>query len=346
MRILHITFTFGYGGIETMLVNIANAQKELGHDVAIIVIEDVVAQELVDRLHSGIRVYYAHRKQKKDLMALGRVNYFVWKENPDAIHLHSSTAYRLLLFPKHKRIANSTLHDMPNAENTRFIEQVPKRFAISQSVHNALLEYKGVESVVNLNGIIPECICNKKTSANTGVLRIVQVSRLEHKKKGQDILIKACGVLMSKGIENFHVDFIGDGDSLSYLQQLAEQCEVSDHISFLGAKEQNYIFQHLCDYDLFVQPSRFEGFGLTVAEAMAAKTPVLVAGDGPEEVIDYGKYGYVFENGNHEDLADKLEKIIKGGFDEKMTEAAYKRVWNLYNIKVTAENYVNQYNKR
>lgn len=347
MRILHITFTFGYGGIETMLVNIANAQKEMGHDVAIIVIEDVVAQELVDRLHSGIRVYYAHRKQKKDLMALGRVNYFVWKENPDAIHLHSSTAYRLLLCPKHKRIANSTLHDMPNAENTRFIEQVPKCFAISQSVHNALLEYKGVESVVNLNGIIPECICNKKTSANTGVLRIVQVSRLEHKKKGQDILIKACGVLMSKGIENFHVDFIGDGDSLSYLQQLSKLCGVSDHISFLGAKEQNYIFQHLCDYDLFVQPSRFEGFGLTVAEAMAAKTPVLVSsGDGPEEVVDHGRYGYLFDKGNHVDLAKKLEDIINNGYDANMVDCAYQRALDLYNIKVTARNYINQYIKR
>lgn len=347
MRILHITFTFGYGGIETMLVNIANAQKEMGHDVAIIVIEDVVAQELVDRLHSGIRVYYAHRKQKRDLMALGRVNYFVWKENPDAIHLHSSTAYRLLLCPKHKRIANSTLHDMPNAENTRFIEQVPKCFAISQSVHNALLEYKGVESVVNLNGIIPECICNKKTSANTGVLRIVQVSRLEHKKKGQDILIKACGVLMSKGIENFHVDFIGDGDSLSYLQQLSKLCVVSDHISFLGAKEQNYIFQHLCDYDLFVQPSRFEGFGLTVAEAMAAKTPVLVSsGDGPEEVVDHGRYGYLFDKGNHVDLAKKLEDIINNGYDANMVDCAYQRALDLYNIKVTARNYINQYIKR
>lgn len=347
MRILHITFTFGYGGIETMLVNIANAQKSMGHDVAIIVIEEIVEKKLVDRLHQGIRVYYAHRKHKRDLLALGRVNYFVWKEKPNAIHLHSSAAYRLLLSPKYKHISNCTLHDMPNNANTRYIEQIPQRFAISQSVHDALLEFKGVESIVNPNGIMPECFCSNKMHGNNDVFRIVQVSRLEYEKKGQDILIKACEVLESKGVRNYHVDFIGDGDSMANLQQLAKLCGVSDHISFLGAKEQNYIFQHLCDYDLFVQPSRFEGFGLTVAEAMVAKIPVLVSsGDGPEEVVDHGRYGYLFDKGNHVDLAKKLEDIINNGYDANMVDCAYQRALDLYNIKVTARNYINQYIKR
>lgn len=347
MRILHITFTLGYGGIETMLVNVANAQKSMGHDVAIIVIEEIVEKKIVDRLHQGVRVYYAHRKHKRDLLALCRINYFVWKEKPNAIHLHSSAAYRLLLCSKYKHITNCTLHDMPNNANTRYIEQIPQRFSISQSVHDALLEFKGVESIVNPNGIIPDFFCVDKVHGNKGVFRIVQVSRLEYEKKGQDILIKACEVLKSKGVKNYHVDFIGDGGSMTYLQQLSKLCGVSDHISFLGTKGQNYIFQHLCDYDLFVQPSRFEGFGLTVAEAMAAKTPVLVAsGDGPEEVVDHGRYGCLFEKGNHVDLASKLEDIINNGYDANMTDGACQRVWNIYNIKVTASNYIKQYVKR
>ena len=98
---------------------------------------------------------------------------------------------------------------------------------------------------------------------------------------------------------------------------------------------------------MFVQPSRFEGFGLTVAEAMAAKTPVLVSsGDGPEEVVDHGRYGYLFDKGNHVDLAKKLEDIINNGYDANMVDCAYQRVLDLYNIKVTARNYINQYIKR
>ena len=42
MNIVHITFGFGLGGIETMLHNIANEQVQLGHVIHIVVINDIV----------------------------------------------------------------------------------------------------------------------------------------------------------------------------------------------------------------------------------------------------------------------------------------------------------------
>lgn len=54
-------------------------------------------------------------------------------------------------------------------------------------------------------------------------------------------------------------------------------------------KNQEWIYHNLCNFDLFIQPSRFEGFGLTVAEAIAAKVTVLVSNiQGPMEIIDDG----------------------------------------------------------
>ncbi len=55
---------------------------------------------------------------------------------------------------------------------------------------------------------------------------------------------------------------IGKGDSLEHLQKLAEDRNMTGRIVFVGSKEQSYIASHLRDYDLFVQPSRKEGFGL------------------------------------------------------------------------------------
>ena len=64
---------------------------------------------------------------------------------------------------------------------------------------------------------------------------------------------------------------------------------------------------HLTDYDLFVQPSRWEGFGLTVAEAMAAGVPVLVSeGQGPAEVTQGSRYGWLFANGDADDLQRQI----------------------------------------
>ena len=40
MKIVHVTWMFTFGGIETMLVNICNEQIKLGHDVHLIVMED------------------------------------------------------------------------------------------------------------------------------------------------------------------------------------------------------------------------------------------------------------------------------------------------------------------
>lgn len=346
MKIVHVAFTFGYGGIETMLVNIANAQVELGHEVAIIIIEDVIEPKLVKSLNDKIRIYFGHRKSKRDVMALLRINYYLMKEKPNAIHLHSSSAYRLLI-PKYKKITNSTLHAMPSEANTRYIEQIPRRFAISQAVHDGLLKYKGVNSIVNPNGIRPELIRMKSDRAFDGILRIVQVSRLSHKEKGQDILIKACGLLKEKGYKNFHVDFIGDGESLSYLKKLCNECGVTDMVTFLGAKSQQYIFNNLCNYDLFVQPSRFEGFALTVAEAMAAKVPVLVSsGQGPAEVIGNGLYGDIFENGSCTSCAFAIEKHITKSIEKNIILSAYNRVNEAYNVKTTAQNYINNYIRR
>ena len=102
--------------------------------------------------------------------------------------------------------------------------------------------------------------------------------------------------------------------------------------------------KHLKDYDLLVQPSIYEGFGLTVAEAMAAQLPVLVSDiEGPMEIIDQGKYGLFFKANDQESLANALSGILERGFDEHLVEDAMHYVKSKYDVSVTAEKYVNQY---
>jgi glycosyltransferase involved in cell wall biosynthesis len=180
---------------------------------------------------------------------------------------------------------------------------------------------------------------------------MVQVGRLSHEQKGQDIALHALSYLInSLNIKKVSIDFIGNGNSEVYLRDLAEKLKVSDHCSFIGLKHREWIYNHLCDYELLVQPSRYEGFGLTVAEAMAAKVPVLVSDiEGPLEIIEYGKYGYTFKSEDAKDLAQKIlsiqEKYGAVAFNEKIMNG-YSHIVKLYDIIKTSSNYLMQYKLR
>ena len=349
MKIVHVTWMFTFGGIETMLVNICNEQIKLGHDVHLIVMEDsTVESTLYDSLDKRIKLHYGHRKNGANLLLpMLRLNYLLYELHPNVIHIHSSSMYKLILAPWHKKITNATLHALPKPKNTQSIDLVPRVFAISDSVRRALLAYNGTESICNPNGIRPELIKQRQSGDWKDMLQIVQVGRLDHDDKGQHILIQAGAELLKRGYHNFMINFIGDGSSRPYLEGMVQKSGLGQNVTFHGMKSQSYIVEHVCDYDVFVQPSIREGFGNTVAEAMAAKVAVVVSsGQGPEEVIDYGKYGYVFKNGNPIDCADKLEVFLKHENDQQQVEAAYKRVLDLYDIKVTVKTYLDKYKRR
>lgn len=109
-------------------------------------------------------------------------------------------------------------------------------------------------------------------------------------------------------------------------------------------KNQEWIYHNLCNFDLFIQPSRFEGFGLTVAEAIAAKVTVLVSNiQGPMEIIDDGKYGIIFKSEDEEDCALKLKEFMAQGKDKSQIESAYMHIVEKYDVSITIKKYLEVY---
>jgi len=362
--ITHIFWSLCYGGIETMLVNIANAQCKLGTKISIIIINNKFENSLIKSINSKIKVYIINRKSNIfDMYYIIKLNTLLSKINPDIIHLHQSNIYKFILSKKLKEKSCVTLHALPTGpmrmgsypmillkklfsirlpySNVYYIDKINKVFSISEAVKKELLKKYNVKSYVIYNGIKTSDFSERNKIHPPKKLHIVQVSRLDHKIKGQDLLIKAASVLKEK----ISVDFIGTGPSIDYLKELAIKLSIEKNIHFLGKKEQAYISKHLSDYDLFIQPSITEGFGLTVAEAMAAKLPVLVsAGQGPEEIIKGNTYGWVFKNGDLDDLIQKIELIINE-YDKAIEKAskALSFVKRMYDIKETANNYIKAY---
>ena len=220
-------------------------------------------------------------------------------------------------------------------------------FAISDGVRNYTRQ-QGYDAVTVWNGLTTAAI-NQKTQGwyqPGDIYRMVCVGRLYAPHKGQDILLEALGRIKQQGITAFHVDLIGDGESRASLEQQAKAAGIEEQVTFCGQQNRDYIYQHLCDYDLFVLPSRSEGFGLSVAEAMSAKVPVIVCDlEGVKDVVGGGQYGCLFRAGNSESLAKQICTFLQKQTSLQKVEEAYGFATVHFDIRNTAKRYLEEYRK-
>jgi len=345
MTIAHVVYGLSMGGIETMLVNISHFQAERGHDVHIVVINDIFDESILRQIDPVVKLHKIGRKRgSRNPWPVIKMNLCLIGIKPDVIHLHSASISRYVFFPGLKSKLCNTLHAMCNPDNTKNISKSGPIFAISGIVKKDINKKLGLKATIVRNGINPYNILQKRTKDIDSVgFKIVQVARLLHETKGQDILIKATKIVISKG-HCVELTLIGEGPSMDYLKQLASDLGISKQVIFLGNKPQEYVFSHLADFDLLVQPSRFEGFGLTVAEAMAARLPVLVSdNDGPMEIIDYGKYGTYFRCEDTEDCADKIVSIMNDYPTSDYLDKVRDYALTKFNVKGTANKYLTLY---
>lgn len=341
MKILHAIFCLNTGGAETMLVDIVNEQCK-NNNVFLVIINNKYSEELLSCIDKKVRVYKIQRPEGgRNPLKILNLNYFVLKINPDVIHCHNANIAKLLLC-RRKRLF-LTVHD--TMQSIKYYELYRKIFAISNAVKEYINKSKCFYNVkVIPNGININSVISKNNPLGY-IFRIVQVGRLYTKYKGQDILLKSVSILVKKGIKNISVDFIGEGDSKEYLQNLAKELSIAEYVNFLGLKDREYIYSHLQEYDLLVQPSIYEGFGLTVAEAMAAKVPVLVSNiEGPMEIIASGKYGSYFNVSDYNECALKIEEIQEHYPQYlEIAQIGYTYVSGKYSIQETAKKYLIEY---
>ncbi len=350
MKIIHISYSLSHGGIGTLLVQIANRQT-VEHDVEIIVLSDIVAKEKLNVLNSNVKVTLLNRRTGSfSFKPLFKLNKLLAKRDADIYHFHNGEIVKYLLPSVWWRIKKKscvTMHCMfskLSGIRRNCLAKFDYRFAISQSVKDGLFAVSGLKSSLVYNGIELDKIKTKKLLKKEKI-QIVQIGRLVHEDKGQDILIRALGMLKKEGLSDWHVNFLGGvGKSKDFLEKLIKENDIEKDVTFIPPQSHSFIEEHLCDYDLLVQPSRSEGFGLTIAEAMAAKVPVLVSNiPALMEVVDNGSCGMFFESENELELADKIKKIIKGAYEESMVALAYTRAKSLFSIDSTVKSYMLNY---
>lgn len=101
--------------------------------------------------------------------------------------------------------------------------------------------------------------------------RILTVGRLS-KEKGQDVTIDALKILLDKG-HDVKWYYVGDGNLRKICEQKARDLGISNRVCFLGTQTNPYGFMRDCN--VYMQPSRHEGYCITLAEARCFTAPIV-----------------------------------------------------------------------
>lgn len=213
----------------------------------------------------------------------------------------------------------NTLYDKEMDKS--FYKKFNKIIAVSEACKKSILEvnkeYEGkikiIKDIVNPT-IIKDMAKEEIKELSENELKILTVARLVIHHKGYDIAIKCARLLLDNNIK-FKWYVVGDGVDRDKIEKIIKENNMENNFILLGSKNNPYPYMSKCD--IYVQPSRYEGFGLTVIEAKILK-----------KLIVCSNFNTV-----NELIEDNIDGVIAG-----MTELElYKGIMKVLNNKKLSE---------
>ena len=159
-------------------------------------------------------------------------------------------------------------------------------------------------------------------------VRILSVGRISQ-EKGQLVAIQALKFLKDQGnLVRWY--FIGEGSDMEHCKSEVDRLGLSEDVSFLGTKTNPYAY--IRDCDIYMQPSRHEGFCITLAEALCFGNPI-VATDftGAREQLVDRENGFVVGM-DAEAIASGIEKALSASKTTKVMDIENSDVEKLLSL--------------
>lgn len=193
------------------------------------------------------------------------------------------------------------------------LTNVEEKFVLNKQIKRFVI-YNGIE----IGKIITS---SKKKVVNTAKKKsiiLISIGRFEEQKDFLTV-VNSFKLLRLVGI-NVELHLIGDGKNLTEIKNVIYHEKIRK-IKFYNWKKN--IFPALSLGDIFIFSSKYEGFGYVILEAMAVGLAIVSSNTdyGPREILDYGKYGLLYEPGNYQELAKKISYLI----NNKKTELYKKK---------------------
>lgn len=337
---------FAMGGTVKAVTNFANQLAERGHPVHIISIFQG-AQRPYFTIHPNIKVTslvnYRLRPQNITSILYNRLHKYVGLAKPRIISQHEPGRQQ---FNRHveRRLIKALQHvDTDVLISTRASFNILTAQYAPQSVEKIgmehmnlaaypdayqremLVAYQNLDKLTVLTSkdqaayqaelntpvyVIPNMIDEPRLDVQRQKV-IVAAGRLEY-EKGFDLLIESVNKAQETLREyGYQVHIYGNGQEKDHLNDLIHQYQLSDVIQLREPTSQ--LAQVLASSQITVVPSRNEGFGMVILEAMNQGSIVLSydGTTGPASLINHEENGYLLPQADTHALARQLEAIIQ-----------------------------------
>jgi|LFRM01.1.fsa_nt_gb glycosyltransferase involved in cell wall biosynthesis len=307
MKILQVIPYFAprWGGEVNVCYSLSKELNNLGHDVTIITTDFEYNPDYAQSLEN-VEVIPFRRVANRGLFLYSpEMKRWLRSNIPkyDIVHLHSFRSYQNNIVSKYATKFDIPYIVQPHGSLPRIVEKKGLKQLYDIVWGNKILQ--NAEGIIALTSMEAEqavamgvkenkihiiangvdlSLCGDITSkgkfralynipSNTHV--ILYLGRL-HPIKGVDLLIRAFAIVSKKRDDCILVVVGPDDGSLSELKALAEELQLCNKVLFTGPLYDEDKAAVYCDSDIYVLPSHYEAFPMTVLEAWAFKKPVIV----------------------------------------------------------------------
>jgi glycosyltransferase involved in cell wall biosynthesis len=337
MRIVQLSTGLAPAGAERILLELSKGLLARGHEVFVVSLQPAaIGTPIVDSLYrAGIPVHSLELRKSRP-WRLGRLAPVLSSIRPDIVHahlFHASLASRLFKPGRNYRVVN-TVHVVEPRWNKRWLllldrwslRWCDRETAVSRAVqtyHARMLRVPPDRVPIVYNGVdqprpvSPEESSTLRKEWGVAGCRFVlgSVGRLVG-QKGYDILLRMLPRI-AEGIpegECWGIVILGEGPEAESLKGMARDAPDRFRVVLPGFRSD--AAHCMGAFDLFLMPSRFEGFGLTLAEAMGHGLPALASNvDSLPEILESYPRGEVveFREGNESEVLRAMRRLLAMG---------------------------------
>ncbi len=369
MHIVHLISNLRFGGAQKIAVGLAEESRNRGHRVSIVTISS--GNDYSRRLTAAGVEYrsldYERRLSFANLFHIAglrkRLLQNISDLNPSVIHSHLF-APKIVLYGL-RSVAGcpvvETQHDNPpwwrmddvNSRIRRHIDRVFLRrtasctAAISKSVHEDLQRLfdhppEACPVIYNFIDQPPHDLSEHFTSHLPPT--VLMVTRLDIEKKGLDTAIKVFAGVRSR-IPDAILELVGDGPDAAKIKTLAKDYDITGSVKYHGYQED--VYQFFARADVLLMPSRWEGFGVSAAEAGVSGVPVVAARvGGLQEVVIDGQTGFTCDSEDVDQMTDRVIRLLEDSdLRQRMSDAAKTSSSNRFSVVSAFDQYERIYEK-